>query len=134
MDMMAATELVEGPASSSYFTGEVWQTAIGAPPAPARMKMLRVRFAPGGRTNWHSHPLGQTLYVLSGVGRVQLLGGPVHEIASGDVVRIAPGEVHWHGASPGAQMVHIAVQEELDGRAADWLEPVTDADYAVAPG
>jgi quercetin dioxygenase-like cupin family protein len=134
MDVIYSAEMPELPAASTYFTGEVWQIPLGAPPAPSRARLLRVRFAPGGRTNWHTHPLGQTLYVLSGVGRVQLLGQPVREIMTGDVVRIPPGEVHWHGASPHTEMVHIAMQEELDGRAADWMEPVTDADYRAAPG
>ena len=134
MDLIKADELAEKPAPSAYFTGEVWQIPLGAPPAPARVKVLSVRFAPGGRTNWHAHPLGQTLIVLGGVGRVQLKGEPVREIAAGDVVRIPPGEVHWHGAAPDAEMIHIAVQEELDGSAADWLEPVTDGDYRAAPG
>lgn len=134
MDVIKADELAEKPAPSAYFTGEVWQIPLGAPPEPARVKVLSVRFAPGGRTNWHTHPLGQTLIVLGGVGRVQLRGGPVQEISAGDVVRIPPGEIHWHGAAPDAEMTHIAVQEELNGSAADWLEPVTDADYRTTPG
>jgi quercetin dioxygenase-like cupin family protein len=93
----------------------------------------RVLFEPGARTAWHTHPLGQTLYVVSGLGRVQTWGGPVREIRAGDVVWIPPGEKHWHGASPGAAMVHIAMQEALDGKPVEWLEHVTDAQYAVEP-
>ena len=94
----------------------------------------RVAFEPGARTNWHTHPLGQTLYVISGVGRVQTKGGPIHEIRPGDVVWIPAGEKHWHGASPTNGMTHIAMQEALDGSAVTWLEPVTDAEYSAKVG
>ena len=86
-------------------------------------------FEPGARTVWHTHPLGQILFVLSGVGRVQGDGGAVQEIHPGDVVRIEPGERHWHGASPTIAMTHVAITEALDGHAVDWLEPVSDAQY-----
>jgi quercetin dioxygenase-like cupin family protein len=89
-----------------------------------------VTFEPGARTNWHTHPLGQKLIVTAGCGRVQLWGGPIDEIRPGDVVVIAPGEKHWHGAAPTTAMTHIAIQEELDGKAVDWLEPVSDEQYA----
>ncbi len=92
----------------------------------------RVSFEPGARTNWHTHPLGQTLYVIAGVGRVQTKGGPVREIRPGDVVWIPPGEKHWHGGAPTTGMTHLAMQEALDGKTADWMEPVTDAEYAVS--
>jgi quercetin dioxygenase-like cupin family protein len=88
-----------------------------------------VTFEPGARTHWHLHPLGQTLFVMSGVGRVQLDGGPVDEIRPGDVVQIAPNQRHWHGASPTTAMTHIAIQESLDGKQVEWLEPVTDEQY-----
>lgn len=120
-------------ASSEYFTGTVWQDPIVSAPEPARLAALRVAFEPGARTAWHSHPLGQTLYVVSGVGRVQSLGGPVREIRPGDVVWIPPGEKHWHGAAPTTGMTHIAMQEGKDGRFADWMEQVTDEEYAVGP-
>jgi quercetin dioxygenase-like cupin family protein len=120
-------------APSSWFTGTVWQDPIVEAPAPARVRSLLVRFEPGARTNWHTHPLGQTLYVVAGCGRVQSEGGPVKEIRAGDVVWIAPGEKHWHGAAPGTFMTHIAMQEANDGKTADWLEPVSDADYGTAP-
>ena len=97
-------------------------------------ELSRVSFEPGARTNWHHHPLGQTLYVISGVGRVQTKGGPVKEIRPGDTVWIPPGEKHWHGASPTNSMCHIAMQEALDGVYSTWLEPVTDAEYGAALG
>jgi quercetin dioxygenase-like cupin family protein len=121
-------------APKEYFTGTVLQDPIIATAAPARIVSTRVSFEPGARTNWHSHPLGQTLYVVSGVGRVQTKGGPVREIRPGDVVWISPGEKHWHGGSPTNGMVHIAMQEALDGSYATWMEPVTDAEYSVKVG
>jgi quercetin dioxygenase-like cupin family protein len=93
-----------------------------------------VSFEPGARTNWHTHPLGQTLYVIAGVGRVQAKGGPVREIKPGDVVWIPPGEKHWHGGSPTNGMTHIATQESLEGSHATWMEPVSDADYSAKVG
>src|SRR6202051_3781642 len=88
------------PAPSEHSTGAVWQDPVIATEAPARLVATRVAFEPGARTNWHTHPLGQTLYVLTGVGRVQTKGEPVREIRPGDVVWIPPGEKHWHGGSP----------------------------------
>jgi quercetin dioxygenase-like cupin family protein len=120
-----------GPADS--FTGTVLQDPIIVTEAPARLASNRVSFEPGARTAWHTHPLGQTLYVISGVGRVQALGGPVREIRPGDVVWIPPGEKHWHGAAPNNAMTHIAMQEALDGSYVTWMEHVTDADYNVPP-
>jgi quercetin dioxygenase-like cupin family protein len=121
-------------APAEYFTGTVWQDPIITAEAPARLVSTRVTFEPGARTAWHTHPLGQTLYVISGIGRVQALGGPIREIRAGDTVWIPPGEKHWHGASPGNAMVHIAMQEALDGSYATWLEQVSDADYGAAIG
>jgi quercetin dioxygenase-like cupin family protein len=121
-------------APKDYFTGTVWQDPIIAAEAPARIVANRVTFEPGARTNWHSHPLGQTLYVVTGVGRVQKDGEPIREIRPGDVVWIPPGEKHWHGGSPTNSMTHIAMQESLDGNHATWMEPVTDAQYSVAVG
>ena len=120
-------------APKEYFTGTVWQDMIVTAEAPARLVAARVSFGPGARTNWHTHPLGQTLYVISGVGRVQTEGQPVREIRAGDTVWIPPGEKHWHGASPTTGMVHIAMQEALNGNTADWIEPVSDADFAASP-
>ncbi len=121
-------------ASPDWFTGRVWQDPVIEAPEPARLRALRVSFEPGARTNWHTHPLGQTLHVLSGVGRVQTAGEAVREIGPGDTVWIAPGERHWHGAAPDCAMVHLAMQEALEGVAVDWLGPVSDADYRGLAG
>jgi quercetin dioxygenase-like cupin family protein len=133
MDIHRAASRATAKAPASYFTGTVWQDPIIEAPAPARVRAVRVAFEPGARTNWHTHPLGQTLHVLSGVGRVQSLGGPVLEIAAGDTVWIPPHEKHWHGASPTHGMVHVAIQESLDGSHVTWMEPVTAAEFGVAP-
>ncbi len=114
---------------SDYFTGTVWQDPIIDADAPARLKANLVSFDPGARTAWHTHPLGQTLYVVAGCGRVQVEGGPIREIRAGDVVWIAPGERHWHGAGPTTTMSHVAMQEGLDGVAVEWEGHVTDAEY-----
>ena len=119
---------------ADYFTGTVWQDPIIEAPAPARVRSSVVHFEPGARTNWHTHPLGQTLYILSGSGRVQVWGGAVREVRAGDVVWFAPQEKHWHGAAPATTMIHIAIQEALDGKHVDWLEKVTDAQYKAAAG
>ena len=116
--------------ASDSFTGRVWQDPIIEAPEPARIRAARVSFEPGARTAWHTHPLGQTLHVTAGLGRVQAWGGPIREIRPGDTVWIAPGEKHWHGAAPTNGMVHIAFQEALDGVHVTWLEPVSDAQYA----
>ena len=121
-----------GPADS--FTGTVWQDPVIEAPAPARIRAGRVSFEPGARTAWHTHPLGQTLHVISGVGRVQAWGGPVREIRAGDTVWFPPDEKHWHGAGPTTGMVHVAMQEALDGKHVAWLEHVTDAQYAAPMG
>ncbi len=117
----------QGP--GDYFTGRVRQDPLHEAPAPARVRMVSVTFEPGARTHWHTHPLGQTLIVTAGVGRVQREGGPVEEIRPGDVVWIPPHEKHWHGASPTNAMTHIAVHEALDGSHVTWLEPVTEEQY-----
>ena len=116
-----------GPADS--FTGTVLQDPIIVTAAPARLASTRVSFEPGARTAWHTHPLGQTLYVISGIGRVQAKGGPIKEIRPGDVVWIPPGEKHWHGGTPEHGMEHIAMQEQQGGEHVKWLEAVTDAQY-----
>lgn len=115
-----------------YFTGTVWQDPVIEAPAPARVMALRVAFEPGARTAWHTHPLGQTLHVLSGVGLVGRRGEVPQVIRPGDTVWIPPGEEHWHGAGPDTAMVHLAIQEGLDGQFADWLEKVSDNDYLRA--
>jgi quercetin dioxygenase-like cupin family protein len=121
-------------APSEHFTGTVWQDPIIQAEAPARIVAARVTFEPGARTNWHTHPLGQTLYVLSGIGLFQTKGGPVHEIRPGDVIWIPPNEKHWHGGSPTNGMTHIALQESLEGNYSNWMEPVTDAEYSAKVG
>lgn len=120
-------------APADYFTGTVWQEPIVTAPEPARLRATRVSFEPGARTAWHTHPLGQTLYVISGVGRFQTLGQPVRTLRAGDSVWIPPGEKHWHGAAPDHAMTHVAMQEALEGTHVTWMEKVTDADYTVAP-
>lgn len=116
---------------ADWFTGTVWQDPIIEAPEPARLRAVWVRFEPKARTAWHTHPLGQTLVIVSGLGRVQTAGGPVREVRAGDVIWFAAGEKHWHGAGPDTAMEHLAMQEALDGRAVDWLEHVSDADYAA---
>src|SRR4029078_7607013 len=121
-------------APKENFTGTVLQDPINIAPAPARLNDPRVSFDAGARNASHPPPLGQTLYVISGIGRVQAKGGPIREIRPGDVVWIPPGEKHWHGASPTNSMTHIAMQEALDGSAVTWMEHVTDAEYSVKVG
>ena len=134
MDFHQAGSRPTRRASKDSFTGTVWQDPIIDTPAPARVRASRVSFEPGARTNWHTHPLGQTLYVIYGVGRFQTKGGPIVEIRPGDVVWIPPGEKHWHGGSATTGMVHIATQEAQDGKTATWLEQVSDADYNAKVG
>lgn len=131
----------KGPAD--WFTGNVRIDPLFKAPEPApsaqldlqsvvrvpRVQGANVTFEPGARTAWHTHPLGQTLIVISGLGWVQRDGGPVEEIRPGDVVWFAPGEKHWHGASPTTGMTHIAIQEKKDGKVVDWLEHVSDEQY-----
>ena len=118
-----------GKGSAEYFTGAVRIDPLIEAPEPARVRSASVTFEPGARTAWHTHPLGQTLIVMSGIGRAQRWGGPIEEIRPGDVVWFAPGEKHWHGASMTTSMTHIAIQEELDGKVVDWLEQVSDQQY-----
>ncbi len=115
-----------------YFTGDVWMDPIISTDAPARLNALRVRFDPGARTAWHTHPYGQTLYVMSGKGLICRRGGTPQAIHPGDTVWFEPGEEHWHGAAPDTGMTHIAMQEKDEsGSSAAWLEKVHDADYDV---
>ena len=121
-------------ASSEYFTGTVWQDLISETTDPARVRALKVAFEPCARTAWHTHPLGQTLYVVSGVGLVGLRNKAPELIKSGDTIWIPPGEEHWHGASANNSMTHIAIQEELNGSVAEWLEQVSDDQYLLNIG
>jgi quercetin dioxygenase-like cupin family protein len=117
----------KGPAD--WFTGTVRIDPLFAANDPARAAGAQVTFEPGARTAWHTHPLGQTLIVISGVGRVQQWGGPVEELRPGDVVWTPPGVKHWHGAAPTTAMSHIAIQEALDGKVVEWMEKVSDDQY-----
>lgn len=114
------------------FTGSVRVDYLFAPTESTRASGAYVTFSPGARTAWHTHPLGQTLVVTAGVGRVQRWGGPVEEIRPGDVVRIPAGVKHWHGAALDSSMTHLAVQERQDGKTVDWLEKVSDEQYLSA--
>jgi quercetin dioxygenase-like cupin family protein len=111
---------------SEWFTGTVRIDPLFQAPDPALVSGASVTFEPAARTAWHTHPLGQTLLVTAGRGLAQRWGGPIEEIRPGDVVWIAPGEKHWHGASPTTAMTHIAIQEKLDGKVVDWMEQVSD--------
>jgi quercetin dioxygenase-like cupin family protein len=129
MEIKRAGTQPSGRGPAEYFTGTVRIDPLNTAPDPARVSMALVTFEPGARTAWHTHPLGQTLIVTAGYGRVQREGEPIQEIRPGDVVWIAPGERHWHGAGPQTAMSHIAVQERQDGSPVTWLEHVTDAQY-----
>ncbi|MEX3017416.1 (R)-mandelonitrile lyase [Gymnodinialimonas hymeniacidonis] len=129
MKISRSAELGTTAGPQDYFTGDVSITPLRQPNGPDRAGVLRVRFASGARTAWHTHPLGQLLIVTQGEGWVQTEGEPKQIIRPGDVVWFEPGERHWHGASASSDMEHIAIQEAQDGRAADWAEQVTEADY-----
>lgn len=113
------------------FTGTARITSLFTANAPSRVTGGQVTFEPGARTAWHSHPLGQTLIVTAGTGRIQFWGGAIQEIRTGDVVSIPPATKHWHGASPGSSMTHIAIQEQADGKTAEWHEKVSDEQYGI---
>jgi quercetin dioxygenase-like cupin family protein len=115
--------------SADNFTGYVRSDPLFQVGNPVHLRGGSVTFEPGARTNWHTHPKGQTLIITAGCGRVQRWGGPIEEVRSGDVVWFEPGEKHWHGAAPTTAMSHIAIVQHLDGKSADWLEKVTDEQY-----
>lgn len=118
----------KGPAD--WFTGDVYLDVVAANPQPSRVQAANVHFTPGARTAWHTHPLGQTIFVTEGVGRVQREGGPIEEIRPGDSVHFEPGENHWHGAAPDRFMVHLAIQEAGDdGSVVSWGAHVSDEEY-----
>lgn len=119
----------QGPTEN--FTGSVRVDPLFQATAPARASGALVTFAPGARTAWHTHPLGQILIVTAGTGRVQRWGDQVDEIRQGDVVWIPPGQKHWHGAAPNSSMAHIAIVEQLDGKSVEWMEKVSDAQYGA---
>jgi quercetin dioxygenase-like cupin family protein len=135
MDIRPCGSVPTRRAPADYFTGTVWQDPIVEAPAPARLRANRVTFEPGARTAWHTHPFGQTLFVVQGCGRVQSWGGPVREIRPGDTVWIPAGEKHWHGAAPDTGMTHIAMQEATpEGKYVEWMEKVSDEQYKVPVG
>jgi len=129
MNIQRAGTQASSKGTSDWFTGEVRIDPLFQAPDPALVQGVSVTFEPGARTAWHTHPLGQTLIVTAGCGRVQRDGGKVEEIRPGDVVWIAPGEKHWHGAAPTTAMTHIAIHERQGGKAVDWLEHVSDEQY-----
>jgi quercetin dioxygenase-like cupin family protein len=129
MDIQRSGSQPSTRGQAEYFTGTVRIDPLFRSPDPARAIGVSVTFEPGARTAWHTHPLGQTLIVTAGCGWAQRWGGPVEIIRPGDVVWFPPGEKHWHGATPTTAMTHIAVQEHVDGKAADWLERVSDEHY-----
>jgi quercetin dioxygenase-like cupin family protein len=129
MDIKRIGSRPSGKGAADYFTGAVRIDPLFELPEPARARAASVTFEPGARTAWHTHPLGQTLIVLSGSGWAQHEGGPVEEIRPGDVIWFPPGEKHWHGATPATAMTHIAIQEALNGKAVEWMEKVSDEQY-----
>lgn len=130
MEILRAGSKPSAKGPTDWFSGTARIDALFNPFAPDRVQGANVTFEPGARTAWHTHPLGQTLVVISGIGRVQRWGGPIEEIHPGDVVWFAPGEKHWHGAAPENAMTHLALQEVQDGKVVDWMEKVTDEQYA----
>ena len=132
MDIKRIGSQPSGTGPSAYFTGTVRIDPLFEAHDPARGLGASVTFEPGARTAWHTHPLGQTLIVTAGCGRAQRWGGPIEEIRPGDVIWIPPGEKHWHGATATTAMTHIAIVEQLDGRSADWMEPVSDEQYRAS--
>jgi quercetin dioxygenase-like cupin family protein len=128
----SSLQTAKGPAD--WFTGDVYIDTVAEPAEPYRLAAASVHFTPGARTAWHTHPVGQTIFVIEGVGRCQRRGGPVEEIRPGDRVFFEPGEDHWHGASAKRFMTHIAMLEVDDeGSPATWGDHVTDDEYAAAP-
>jgi len=130
MKIIPCGSAATSPASEKYFTGRVLHTPVIEKEEPARLRAAMVSFEPGARTAWHTHPLGQTLFVTAGAGLVQSWGEEIREIRAGDVISFAPGEKHWHGAGAKTAMTHLAMHEALDGVSADWLEKVSDEQYA----
>ncbi|GIK27989.1 MAG: cupin domain-containing protein [Chloroflexi bacterium] len=129
MDIQRSGTQPSAKGSADWFTGTVRIDPLFHVHEPARTSAAYVTFEPGARTAWHSHPLGQSLVVTAGCGRVQRWGGPIEEIHPGDVVWIPAGEKHWHGAAPTTAVTHIAIQESVEGQAVHWMEHVSDAQY-----
>jgi quercetin dioxygenase-like cupin family protein len=131
MDVQRSGSQPSGKAPAEHFTGAVRIDPLFQAPDPARVLGVCVTFEPGARTAWHVHPLGQTLIVTSGCGLVQSWGGPIETIRPGDVIECLPGEKHWHGATATTAMTHIAILERVDGKTVDWMEKVSDEQYAA---
>ena len=132
MEIIRSSDRASRQGEAAYFTGSVWVDEIAVGAEPSRVRLFRVSFAPGARTAWHTHPLGQVLHVLTGSGLVQKIGEAILEIHPGDTVMIEPGAKHWHGAAAGNTMVHLAMQEVDDkGASVAWLEHVTDEEYSA---
>lgn len=129
MDIIRIGTQPSGKGPEDWFSGVVRIDPLFQPNEHRRAAAATVTFEPGARTAWHTHPLGQTLIVISGIGWTQREGGPVEEIHPGDIIWIAPNEKHWHGASPTIAMTHIAIQEQLNGKVVDWMEKVSDQQY-----
>ncbi len=129
MEIKRSGSQPSGKGPEEYFTGTARVDPLFNAPDPARVIGALVTFEPGARTAWHTHPLGQTLIVTAGCGLAQRWGGPIEEIRPGDVVWIAPGEKHWHGAAATTAMTHIAILEQKGGKSADWMEKVSDEQY-----
>jgi len=130
MDIKRSGSQPSAQGAEENFTGKVRVDPLNSAPEPARVSCALVTFDPGARSAWHFHPLGQTLVVTQGCGWVQSEGGPKHEIRAGDVVWCPPNEKHWHGATSTTAMAHIAIQEALDGKVVEWLQKVSDEEYA----
>jgi quercetin dioxygenase-like cupin family protein len=133
MEIKRSGSQPSGKGPGEYFTGTVRIDPLVEVPEPGHILAVSVTFEPGARTNWHTHPLGQTLLVTAGCGWVQSEGGPVKQIRPGDVVSCPPNEKHWHGATPTTAMTHIAIVEKLDGKAVEWMEKVTEEEYLAGP-
>jgi len=132
MELKKSGSQPSGKGQAEYFTGTVRIDPLFQASDPARAVGASVTFEPGARTAWHTHPLGQTLIVMSGSGLAQRWKGPIERIHPGDVIWFSPGEKHWHGATPTTAMTHIAVQERLDGKTVEWMEKVSDEQYGAA--
>lgn len=129
MDIKRNGSRPSGKGPEAWFTGTVRVDPLFQVGDPARVSGGQVTFEPGARTMWHTHPLGQTLIVTSGLGWVQCEGGPIEEIRPGDVIWFPPGEKHWHGATATTALTHIAITESLNGKNVDWMEQVSDLQY-----
>jgi quercetin dioxygenase-like cupin family protein len=129
MEITRSGSQPSGKGSADWFTGPVRIDPLFQAKEPGRVAAASVTFEPGARTAWHTHPLGQRLIVTAGAGLAQRWGGPVEQIRPGDVVWFPPNEKHWHGALPDTAMTHIAIHEQLDGKAVEWMEHVSEEQY-----